>query len=75
AIDEPADALGHSLITQPDERMPEGRDTAAIQMMTHPDPVPVVTPDMKLEGVHHVSAITDDLARAGDFYEQALGLR
>lgn len=75
AIDEPADALGRSLITQPDERMPEGRDTAAIQMMTHPDPVPVVTPDMKLEGVHHVSAITDDLARAGDFYEQALGLR
>ncbi len=75
AIDEPADALGQTLITQPEERMPEGRETAVIRAITHPEPVPTVTPDMKLEGIHHVSAITDDLVRAGEFYEQALGLR
>ena len=74
AIDEPADALGRTLITQPDERMPDGRDTATIHATTHPKPVPVVTPDMRLEGIHHVSAITNDMARAGDFYEEALGL-
>ncbi len=75
AIDEAADALGQSLLTPPKERMPEGRDTVAIQTATHPEPVSEVTPDMKLEGIHHVSAITDDLALAGEFYEQALGLR
>ena len=75
AIDEPADALGQTLLTQPEERMPEGRDKAAIQAETHPEPVPVITADMKLEGIHHVSAITNDLAMAGEFYEQALGLR
>ena len=75
AIDEAADALGQSLLTPPKERMPEGSDTVAIQTATHPEPVSEVTPDMKLEGIHHVSAITDDLALAGEFYEQALGLR
>jgi glyoxalase family protein len=29
---------------------------------------------MRLQGMHHISAITDDLGRAGDFYEGALGL-
>lgn len=75
AIDEPADALGRSLLVPPVERMPEGRDEAAIQAKTHPEPVPEITPDMRLRGIHHISAITDDLERAGDFYERALGLR
>jgi glyoxalase family protein len=75
AIDEPADALGRQLLVPPVERMPEGRDEAAIRGKTHPEPVPEVTPEMRLRGIHHISAITDDLARAGDFYEQALGLR
>jgi glyoxalase family protein len=74
AIDEPADALGRDFIVPPPERSPDGRDAAAIAA-THPEPVEVVTPDMRLEGIHHISAITDDLARAGDFYEEALGLR
>ena len=74
AIDEAADALGQSLLTPPKE--PESElESVAIQTATHPVPVPEVTPDMKLEGIHHVSAITDDLALAGEFYEQALGLR
>jgi glyoxalase family protein len=75
AVDEPADALGRELVTPPAERLPEGRDEAAIAAVTHPEPVPEVTPDMRLDGIHHISGITDDLARAGDFYEEALGLR
>jgi glyoxalase family protein len=74
AIDEPADGLGRELLVPPEERMPEGRDRAAIAATTHPEPVPAVTPDMRLQGMHHISAITDDLGRAGDFYEGALGL-
>lgn len=73
-IDEPMDALGREMITPPKERLAGERDEAAIQASTDPEPVPVVTPDMRLEGIHHISAITDDLGRAGDFYESALGL-
>jgi len=75
AIDEPADALGRTLLIPPRERLPEGRDEHAIAALTHPEPVPEVTPDMRLEGIHHITGITDDLVRAHEFYEAALGLR
>ncbi len=75
AIDEPADALGRTTVAPPAERLPEGRDDAAIAALTHPEPVPFVTPAMRLEGIHHVSSLTDDLDRAGEFLESALGLR
>jgi glyoxalase family protein len=74
AIDEPAEAMGRALLVPPTSRLPEGRDEKAIAAVTHPEPVPVITEDMQLQGMHHISAITDDLERAGDFYEGALGL-
>jgi glyoxalase family protein len=74
AIDEPADALGQSLIVPPAERLPDGRDAGAIASATHPEPVPSVTPDMALYGIHHITGITDDIERAHDFYAEALGL-
>lgn len=74
-IDEPADRLGASLVTPPEERLSGGRDLDTIRATTWPDPVPVVTPDIALKGIHHVSAITGDLSAAGHFYEEALGLR
>ncbi|MEQ1854835.1 MAG: VOC family protein [Longimicrobiales bacterium] len=75
AIDEPPDALGGRLVVPPSERLPGGRDEQAIAQRTHPEPVPVITPDMTLDGIHHITGITDDIERAGDFYERALGLR
>ena len=75
AIDEPPDALGQSLVVPPVERLPEGRDNEAIQGAQWPEPVPQVTPDMELSGIHHITGITDDLARAHDFYTEALGLK
>jgi glyoxalase family protein len=75
AIDEPADALGRELLLPPERIVRGHRDEAAIAALTWPEPVPHVTPDMALHGIHHVSGITDDLVRAGEFYEQALGLR
>ncbi|HSG47171.1 MAG TPA: VOC family protein, partial [Longimicrobiales bacterium] len=74
AIDEPADALGGQLVIPPSERLPQGRDEDAIQDATHPEPVPAVTPDMVLQGIHHITGITDDVGRAHDFYAGVLGL-
>jgi glyoxalase family protein len=75
SIDEPADALGKTLIQPDGRRLPGGRDEAQIQAQSHDEEVPEVTADMRLQGIHHITGITDDLERAGDFYEEALGLR
>jgi len=74
-IDESADALGRELMVPPQRIVAGHRDERSIAALTHPEPVPEITPDMALDGIHHISGITDDLARAGDFYEQALGLK
>ncbi|HEX2207105.1 MAG TPA: VOC family protein [Longimicrobium sp.] len=75
AIDEPMEALGRALLLPPERIVRGHRDEAAIAALTWPEPVPLITPDMALHGIHHVSGITDDLTRSGEFYEQALGLR
>ena len=74
AIDEAPDALGLELLVPPAGRMPEGRDAQAIAAATHPEPVPTVSEDMKLQSIHHISGITADLEQASDFYAEALGL-
>ena len=75
AIDEPVDRLGGELMIPPQRIVRGHRDEAAIAELTHHDPVPEITPDMRLHGIHHISGITDDLERAGEFYEAALGLK
>jgi len=75
AVDEPADALGQRLMDPPQERLPGGRDEAAIQALTYPEPVPRIDEAMALRGIHHVTGFTDDLDAANRFYEQTLGLR
>ncbi len=74
-IDEPPDALGERLIHPPAERLRAGRNEREIAERTFPESVTEITEDMALSGIHHISAITDDLPRAGEFYEAALGLR
>ena len=74
-LDEPADALGGTIITPPAANLAGQRDEAAIQARTWPEPVPAITPDMALDGLHHVSAITRDVEQANDFLHEALGLR
>jgi glyoxalase family protein len=75
AIDEPIDALGRDVMGQQAHQLPGTRDEAAIAAATHPEPVPVITPAMALTGLHHITGMTDDIARTSDFYEAALGLR
>jgi len=74
AIDEPADDLGSTLTMPPSAELKGARDEAAIAARTHPERVPEVLADMALRGIHHISGITDDVVRAGEFFEQALGL-
>ncbi len=75
AIDEPIDALGRDVMGQQAHQLPGTRDEAAIAATTHPEPVPVITPAMALTGLHHITGMTDDIARTSDFYEAAIGLR
>jgi glyoxalase family protein len=75
ALDEPADALGQRVIQPRSEQLRGNRDEAAIVAATWPDPVPDITADMALDGIHHVTGITSDVERMGAFYEEALGLR
>ncbi|MBT8397907.1 MAG: VOC family protein, partial [Gemmatimonadetes bacterium] len=75
AFDEPLDALGQTLITPDNSRLPQGRDEAAIAQRTHPSPVRSISGPMELTGIHHITGITRDLHAAGEFYEAALGLR
>ncbi len=75
-VDEPADALGQrELPPPPDAELVGDRDEQEIDQRTWPEPVPVITGDMALEGIHHISAITTDLSRLDAFYGEALGLR
>lgn len=76
AVDEAADALGQrELPPPPDAEIVGERNEAAIERLTWPEPVPTITADMALEGIHHISAITTDLERLDEFYGAALGLR
>lgn len=75
AIDEAPDRLGERFIEPLPRRLPKGRNAREIARATHPEPVREITAAMRLSGIHHISGITDDLDRAGTFYEQALGLR
>jgi glyoxalase family protein len=74
AFDEPIEALGLKVMLPGAQQLPGGRDERLIHMTTHPEPVPVITPDMKLTGIHHITGMTDDIERASDFYAEALGL-
>lgn len=74
ALDEPADALGQKELLPPGAQIAGDRDERAIRSLTHPEPVPVITPDMALDGIHHISAISTDLVRLDEFYASALGL-
>jgi len=73
-IDESPEELGRELQIPPEKIMRGSRDETAIAALTWPEPVPEVTPDMRLDGIHHISGITDDLDRALDWYSATLGL-
>jgi glyoxalase family protein len=74
-LDEAVDALGRAVIVPPSAQMRGARDEAGVSALTHPEPVAAITSDMRLDGLHHISGLTNDVAEIGEFYESALGLR
>ena len=75
ALDEPIDALGQRIIMPRQSQLRGHRDEAAIAALTWPEPVPIVTADMKLDGIHHITGMTRDIEAMDAFYQEALGLR
>jgi len=52
------------------------RDKAKIEATTWPEPVPEILPSMRLDyGIHHITAIAQDIQRTHDFYHEMLGMR
>ena len=74
-VDEPAEQLGTNVIMPPDELTHRGRDDKAIAAKTWTEPVPHVTPDMALQRMHHISAMSSDIFRTTDFYTEVLGFK
>jgi glyoxalase family protein len=74
-FDEPIESLGSAFIRPQDQRLRGFRNEVAIHRATHPDPVPAITKEMTIQGIHHVTGITDDIGQADRFYREALGLR
>jgi glyoxalase family protein len=75
AMDESPDQLGERLMLPPEHRIRGHRNEEAIASMTHPEPVPVVDPEMALKGIHHITGITDNLESAHALFTQVLGHR
>ncbi len=74
-LDEPIDQLGQKVMIPTEAQIRGDRDEAAIRALTHPEPVPEITADMELHGIHHITGFTDDIIRADEFYHETLGLR
>jgi glyoxalase family protein len=62
-------------LAPPEADVKGARDEAAIAAETWPEPVPAILPAMRLDqGMHHISAMSGDIARTGDFLEGVLGV-
>ncbi|HMA36792.1 MAG TPA: VOC family protein, partial [Chloroflexia bacterium] len=75
AADEDEDALGRERRLPHPDATSKGRDEAAIRQQTWPEPILRVQEDMRLTGLHHISAVCSDITRTAQFYTEVLGLR
>jgi glyoxalase family protein len=76
AVDEELDKIGTAFLSPPKEMMIRNRDEETIRATTWAEPVPTVTPDMRLDdGMHHITAIGSDIHRTDAFFSELLGLR
>jgi glyoxalase family protein len=75
-VDETEEQLGAEFREPPSELTITNRDKARTQAINWPDPVPEITPNMRLsEGMHHITAISSDIKRTHAFFGELLGLR
>ena len=74
-IDEAPDCLGESHRPPPPEMLNTNRDRAKVAAENWPDPVPDITPSMRISGLHHVTAIGANIEQVQAFIAGQLGLR
>jgi glyoxalase family protein len=75
-LDEAPDRLGMEHRDPPAEMIVANRDEARIGAETWPEPAPAITPEMALRhGMHHITAISSDIARTHAFLSGVLGMR
>jgi glyoxalase family protein len=74
-IDEPPDCLGESHRPPPPEMLNTNRDRAKVAAENWPDPVPDITPALRITGLHHVTAIGASIEQVQAFVAGQLGLR
>ncbi|NDJ60514.1 MAG: glyoxalase, partial [Chloroflexi bacterium] len=73
-VDEDSATLGSQRVDPPAEMVIQNRDVERIQAEMWPEPVSEITPEMALErGMHHISAISSNIARTHEFYSDLLG--
>lgn len=75
-MDEAPNAIGAEYKAPPEEMMVSNRDEERISAETWAEPVNVITSDMALmHGMHHITAITDNIDRMNEFYVGLLGMQ
>lgn len=74
-VDEPPGHLGEREILPAREQTIEGRDEEAVERMNWPEPVPEITSEMRISGLHHITAIASDIGATGAFYTDIIGFR
>lgn len=73
--EQPAD-IGTAHRDPPAEMLTGNRDKEKIDAITWPEPVFDILPSMRLDfGMHHITAIGQDIERTHDFYHGQLGMR
>jgi glyoxalase family protein len=74
-LDESPDALGSEVKLPPLETTANHRDEAAIAAETWPDPIAAPTSQMRLQRMHHITAIGSDAGQTEHFFAGILGMR
>jgi glyoxalase family protein len=65
---------GQDVWIPPEDVQAGHRDEETIRATTWPEPVPAITPDMALDGLHHISAMASDINRTDEFYRKVLNI-
>jgi glyoxalase family protein len=73
--DEEAGRIGEEHRNPPAEMINTNRDRARITAENWPLAVPSISPEMKIRGMHHVTAIGTNIERTASFVDGQLGMR
>lgn len=75
-VDEEPDRIGTEHRPPPEAMMVANRDSARIEAESWPEPVEVIDAEMALHhGMHHITAIGEDIERTHAFFGDLLGMR